>query len=335
MFDRRVAIDLGTANTLVHVEGQGIIISEPSVVAVSQDDNKIIAIGAEAKTMLGKTPDTIVAHRPLQDGAIADYRVTEAMLRYFLTKGLGKFRVRGPVVMVAVPAGITSTERRAVLEATKAAGAREAYLIPQPLAAAVGANIPVADPIGNMVVDIGGGTAEAAVISLAGVVVGESVRVGGDKFDHAIAEYVRRTYNLSIGDRTAEELKIAIGAALPQEEPGQMNIRGRDLVQGLPKVITIDTNEIVAALQDELEKVVLTVKNVLEKTPPELSADIIDHGITLTGGSSQLRDIAKLIANNTGVPCYVAEDPVTCVVRGAAIALDNLPSYKRNVYQGK
>ncbi len=335
MLDHRVAIDLGTSNTLVHVDGRGIVINEPSVVAVSMDDNTILAIGAEAKVMLGRTPDTITAHRPLQDGAIADYRVTEAMLRHFLTKAIGRFRLRGPVVMVAIPAGITSTERRAVLEATKTAGAREAFLIQQPLAAAIGASIPVTEPLGNMVIDVGGGTSDAAVVSLGGIVVSESVRVGGMRFDQAIADYVRRTYNLSIGDRTAEEVKIAIGAALAVEEPSEKSIRGRDLVAGLPHVINLNTNEIVTALRDELDRVILTIKQVLEKTPPELSADILDHGITLTGGSALLHGLPQLITNHTGVPCYVAEDPTTCVVRGTAIALDHLELYKRNVYQGR
>lgn len=335
MLDHRVAIDLGTSNTLVHVDGRGIVIREPSVVAVSVDDNTILAIGNEAKVMLGRTPDTITAHRPLQDGAIADYRVTEAMLRHFLAKAIGRFRLRGPVVMVAIPAGITSTERRAVLEATKAAGAREAFLIQQPLAAAIGASIPVSEPLGNMIIDIGGGTSDAAVVSLTGIVVSESARVGGMKFDQAIADYVRRTYNLSIGDRTAEEVKIRIGSALPVENPGEMSVRGRDLMAGLPRVIVLSTNEIVVALADELEKVILTVKHVLEKTPPELSADILDHGITLAGGSALLRNLPQLITNHTGVPCYVAEDCETCVVRGTATALDHLETYKRNVYQSR
>ena len=335
MLDSRVAIDLGTSNTLVHVDGRGIVINEPSVVAVSVDDNKILAIGMDAKVMLGRTPDTITAHRPLQDGAIADYRVTEAMLRHFLTKAVGRYRLRGPVVMVAIPAGITSTERRAVLEAAKAAGAREAYLIQQPLAAAIGATIPVAEPLGNMVIDIGGGTSDAAVVSLGGIVVSESVRIGGMKFDQAIADYVRRTHNLSIGDRSAEEIKIAIGSAMFVNEPQEMSLRGRDLVMGLPKVISINTNEIVTALTDELDQIILTIKHVLEKTPPELSADILDHGITMTGGAALLKNIPKLITQHTGVPCYVAEDAETCVVRGTAIALDNLDAFRRNVYQSK
>ncbi|MDD4351912.1 MAG: rod shape-determining protein [Candidatus Gracilibacteria bacterium] len=330
MLSKRIAIDLGTANILVHLEGKGIIANEPSVVAVS-DDNRIVAIGREAKEMLGRTPDLIVAHRPMQDGAIADYRVTEAMLAYFVDKALGKVRLVRPEIMVSVPAGITSTERRAVIDATRSAGAKEAYLIQEPLAAAIGANIPIADPVGNMVIDIGGGTTEVAVISLGGIVVSSSVRVGGNRFDQSIADYIRRRHNLSVGDSTAEEAKIKIGSALALKKTDTISIRGRDLVSGLPKVITIHTNEIVDALQDELGKIILVVKEVLEKTPPELSADILDHGIVMTGGSSMLRNLDKLISRHTGVPCFVVDEPMFCVVRGVATALEHLPSFKRSV----
>lgn len=334
MLSRKIAIDLGTANILVHLQGQGVIVNEPSVVAIS-DDNRIMAIGQEAKVMLGKTPDGINARRPLQDGVIADYRITEAMLRYFINKTGSRFRLRGPEVMVSVPAGITSTEKRAVIDATKSAGAREAYLIKEPLAAAIGANIPVAEPLGNMVIDIGGGTTEVAVISLGGIVVSESVRVGGNRFDQSISEYIRKKYNLSVGAQTSEEIKLQVGSSLPLETPQDMNIRGRDLVEGLPKVISVNSNEVAEALADELEKVVQAVKKVLEKTPPELCADILDHGIAMTGGSSELKNIHKLVTENTGVPCYVVENPSFCVVRGVGIALDNLASFKRSIINAK
>lgn len=330
MLSKKIAIDLGTANTLVHLEGKGVVANEPSVVAVS-DDNRIVAIGQQAKEMLGRTPDLIVAHRPMQDGAIADYRVTEAMLRYFIDKALGKVRLIRPEVMVSVPAGITSTERRAVIDATRSAGAKEAYLIQEPLAAAIGANIPIADPVGNMVIDIGGGTTEVAVISLGGIVVSSSVRIGGNRFDQSIADFIRRRHNLSVGDSTAEDAKIKIGSAIPLKIPQTLNIRGRDLVSGLPKVITITTNEIADALKDELDKIILVVKQVLEKTPPELAADILDHGIVMTGGSALLKNLDQLIANHTGVPCFVVEEPMLCVVRGIAMALEHLPSFKRSV----
>lgn len=334
MFSRKIAIDLGTANTIVHLQGKGIIANEPSVVAISED-NKIIAIGEEAKIMLGKTPDIITAHRPLQDGVIADYRVTEAMLKYFINKAIGRFRLRGPEVMISVPAGITSTERRAVIDATKSAGAKEAYIIKEPLAAAIGANIPVADPLGNMVVDIGGGTTEVAIISLGGIVVSESVRLGGNKIDSAIQEYIRKKYNLSIGDRTAEDIKIKIGSALPVHEQQEMSVRGRDLVGGLPKTIEVRTNEVADAIQDELSKIIQTIKQVLEKTPPELSADIIDHGMVMTGGGSLLNNLPELITHHTGISAYVVDDALFCVARGIAIALENLPAFKRTIQTHK
>lgn len=334
MFGKKIAIDLGTANTIVHFQGKGIVVNEPSVVAISQD-NKIIAIGTEAKTMLGKTPDIISAHRPLQDGVIADYRITEAMLKYFINKAIGRFRIRGPEVMISAPAGITSTERRAVIDATKSAGAKEAFIIKEPLAAAIGANIPVADPLGNLVVDIGGGTTEVAVISLGGIVESASVRVGGNKIDQAIQEYVRKKYNLSIGDRTAEEIKINIGSAVPMKTQDEMNIRGRDLVGGLPKTISVQTNEVADAIQDELEKIIQTIKQVLERTPPELSADIIDHGMIMTGGGSLLRNLPELLTHHTGIPSYTADDAMFCVVRGIAVALENLPAFKRTLISSK
>ncbi len=334
LFSKKIAIDLGTTNTRIHLQDRGIIAQEPSIVAVS-DQKTILAIGEEAKIMLGRTPEMISAHQPLQDGAIADYRVTEGLLRHFINKAVGRFRIFNPEVMIAVSAGITSTERRAVIDAAVSAGAREAYLIKHPLAAAIGANIPIAEPVGNFIVDIGGGTTEVAVISLGGIVVSESVRVGGNKFDQSIVEYIRKHYGLYVGPRTAEEIKITIGSAIPLKEGLRMNIRGRDLVTGLPKVIEVGTNDVVKAISDELEKIILAIKKVLEQTPPELSADIIDHGIVLTGGGAQLRNIAELISRHTGVPTVVVDEPMLCVVRGVAAALENLDSYKRSLIGSK
>ncbi len=334
LFSKKIAIDLGTTNIRVHLQGRGIIAQEPSIVIIS-DQKNIMAIGEEAKVMLGKTPEMISAHQPLQDGAIADYRVTEGMLRHFINKAVGRFRLINPEVMISVSAGITSTERRAVIDAAISAGAREAYLIKHPLAAAIGANIPLSEPLGNFIVDIGGGTTEVAVLSLGGIVVSESVRVGGNKFDESIIEYMRKQYGLSVGPRTAEEIKINVGSAIPLKEPMKMNIRGRDLVSGLPKVIEVNTNDVVKAITDELEKIILAIKKVLEQTPPELSADIIDHGIVLSGGGAQLRHLAELISRHTGVPTIVVEEPMLCVVRGVAVALENLESYKRSLIGSK
>jgi rod shape-determining protein MreB len=335
MFIKRIGIDLGTTYTLIHLPKRGIVINEPSVVAVSLDDNKILAVGNEAKDMIGRTPDTIKAVRPLKDGVIADYRATEAMIRYFINKTLGGIRLFRPEVMVAVPAGISSTERRAVIEATIAAGAKAAYIIKEPIAAAIGADIPIGSATGHMVVDIGGGTAEMAVISLGGVVASTSVRVGGNKFDAAILEYVRKKYNLAIGERTAEEIKINIGSALYMEDKLHMEIRGRDIVTGLPRSITVSSDDVTEAIQHELEAIISAAKKVLQKTPPELSADIMDKGIVLTGGSSLLRNIDQLISRTTGVPAYVADDAMLCVAKGTGIALDNLDSYKRSILATK
>lgn len=335
MFSKRIGIDLGTTYTLVHLPKRGIVINEPSVVAISVDDNKILAVGNEAKDMLGRTPDMIVAARPLKDGVIADYRVTETMIRYFINKTLGGVRIFRPEVMVAVPAGISSTERRAVIEATIAAGAKAAYIIKEPVAAAIGANIPIGSATGHMIVDIGGGTAEMAVISLGGIVASASVRVGGNKFDAAILEYIRKKYNLAIGERTAEEIKINIGSALYIEDKLYMEIRGRDLVSGLPRSLTISSDDVTEAIQNELEQIVVAVKKVLNTTPPELSADIIDKGIIISGGSALLRNIDQLVARTTGVPAYIADDALLCVARGTGIALDNLDSYKRSILATK
>jgi rod shape-determining protein MreB len=335
MFIKRIGIDLGTTYTLVHLPKRGIVINEPSVVAVSITDKKILAVGNEAKDMIGRTPDTITAVRPLKDGVIADYKATEAMIRYFINKTLGGIRLFRPEVMVAVPAGISSTERRAVIEATIAAGAKAAYIIKEPVAAAIGADIPIGSATGHMVVDIGGGTAEMAVISLGGVVASTSVRVGGNKFDAAILEYIRKKYNLAIGERTAEEIKINIGSALYMEDKLHMEIRGRDIVTGLPRSITVSSDDVTEAIQNELEAIISAAKKVLQKTPPELSADIMDKGIVLTGGSALLRNMDQLISRTTGVPAYVADDAMLCVVKGTGIALDNLDSYKRSILATK
>jgi rod shape-determining protein MreB len=335
MFIKRIGIDLGTTYTLVYLPKRGIVINEPSVVAISIDDNKILAIGNEAKDMLGRTPDTIIAARPLKEGVIADYRTTEAMIRYFINKSLGGIRFFRPEVMVAVPAGISSTERRAVIEATISAGAKAAYIIKEPVAAAIGADIPIGSATGHMVIDIGGGTAEMAVISLGGIVASTSVRVGGNKFDAAILEFIRKKYNLAIGERTAEEIKINIGSALFMEDKLYMEIRGRDIVTGLPRSITVSSDDVTEAIQSELEAIISAAKRVLQITPPELAADIMDKGIVLTGGSALLRNIDQLVARATGVSAYVADDALLCVAKGTGIALDNLDSYKRSILATK
>lgn len=335
MFITRIGIDLGTTYTLVHLPKRGIVINEPSVVAVSIDDKKILAVGNEAKDMIGRTPDTITAVKPLKDGVIADYKATEVMIRYFINKTLGGIRLFRPEVMVAVPAGISSTERRAVIEATIAAGAKAAYIIKEPVAAAIGADIPIGSATGHMVVDIGGGTAEMAVISLGGIVAATSVRVGGNKFDAAILEYIRKKYNLAIGERTAEEIKINIGSALFMEDKLHLEVRGRDIVTGLPRSITVSSDDVTEAIQNELEAIISSVKKVLQKTPPELAADIMDKGIVLTGGSALLRNIDQLVSRTTGVPAYVADDAMLCVAKGTGIALENLDSYKRSILATK
>lgn len=333
MFSKRIGIDLGTSNILVYVQDKGVVINEPSVVAVSTEDNKIMAVGQEAKDMVGRTPENIVAHRPMNDGVIADYRITEAMIRYFIDKAVGNVRFFRPEVMVCVPAGITSTERRAVIDATTQAGAKQSYIIREPLAAAIGADIPIGSASGNMVIDIGGGTSEVAVISLGGIVAVNSVRVGGNKFDRAISNYIRKQHNLAIGEVTAERIKMEIGSALPVSENDEqsMEVRGRDMVAEMPKTITVKTNEIVQSIQDELAEIIQSVKSVLQQTPPELSADVIDRGMVMTGGGSLLRNIDQVVTQATSVPCHVAEDPMFCVVRGTGIAVENLDSYKRAV----
>ena len=338
MLATKIAIDLGTANTLVHVPRKGIVINEPTVVAISITDNKVMAVGVEAKDMLGKTPDTIVAARPLKDGVIADYRITEAMLRYFINKASGGVRRFRPEVMICVPAGITSTERRAVEDAAVQAGAKAVYIIKEPVAAAIGAGIPIDEANGNMIVDIGGGTSEVAVISLGGIVASDSVRVGGNKLDTAIAEYIRKKHGLAIGDRTAERIKVDIGRAIlpgDDSEDSTMEIKGRDMISGLPKMIQITSTEVTEAIQEELRAIIQSVKNVLQETPPELSADIMDKGMVLSGGGALLSDIEELLTRVTGVPAYVAEDPLLCVAKGTGVALDNLEVYKRSILSAR
>lgn len=335
MFIKKIGIDLGTTYTLVFLPGKGIIINEPSVVAFSTSDKKVLAVGDEAKEMIGRTPDTIVAARPLKDGVIADYKTTEAMLRYFINKALGGVRLFRPEVMVAVPAGITSTEKLAVIDATLAAGARAAYIIKEPIAAAIGANIPIGSASGHMIVDMGGGTCEMAVISLGGIVANTSVRIGGNKMDTAIQEHIRRQYNLAIGEQSAEMIKIEIGSALFLDAPLKMEIKGRDMITGLPSVITVSSNDVTEAIQDELEGIVGAVKDVLFKTPPELSADVMDKGMVLSGCTSLLRNMDKLLSQATGISAYNAEDALLCVAKGTGIALDNLDAYKRSILATK
>lgn len=330
-FIKKIGIDLGTANTLVFVPGKGVVINEPSVVAVASADNKVLAVGNDARAMIGRTPETIIAYRPLKDGVIADYRVTEAMLRYFIDKAAGTFRIFKPEVMVSVPAGVTSTERRAVVEATVNAGAKAAYVVKEPVLAAIGAGIPINEAAGHMVVDIGGGTADIAVISLGGIVASHSVKVAGNKFDAAIAEYIKRHYNLAIGDRTAEALKIEIGSAVPMDEPLHMEIKGRDLMSGLPRVLEISSSEITDAISYELSEVIRAIKSVLHDTPPELAADIMDRGIVMTGGSSLLRNIDKLVLQETGVPAHIADEALLCVAKGTGIAIEHLDEYKKSI----
>lgn len=333
MLGKRIGIDLGTANSLVWLAGKGIVLNEPTVVAVSVDDNRVVAVGSEAKTMLGRTPGNIEALRPLRDGVIADYQVTQAMLTYFIQKVCGRAFLFKPEVMICVPAGVTQVEKRAVLDATLSAGARVAYLINEPLAAAIGAKIPIANPSGNMIVDSGGGTTEAAVISLGGVVVHKSVRMAGNKFDEAIAAYLRRKHSLIVGEQTAEEIKIRIGSALPPSKEDVMEVKGRDSILGLPKMVQVTSTEIAESLKSSLSQVVSMVKSVLEETPPELISDIIDRGVVMSGGTSMLRNFDKLLTEETGVPCHVAEDPLLCVARGTGIALENIDLYKRSVSQ--
>lgn len=331
MIRKRIAIDLGTANTVVWVTGEGIIANEPTVVAISADDNKVVAVGEDAKRMLGRTPESLIASRPMREGVIADYQVTEAMLSYFIGKAIGRIQFFKPNVMICVPAGCTQVERRAALDATLSAGASHAYLIAEPLAAAIGAGIPVSAPSGHMILDIGGGAAEAAVISLGGVVVHKSVRVAGTKLDEAIQNYLKKNFNLIVGDQTAEEIKIKIGSATRLKKKESLEISGRDQVFGLPRSITITSTDVTKAIKPTLLQIIGAVKGVLENTPPELAADIIDKGIIMSGGTSLLRNFDRLLTEETGVPAHVAEDAMLCVVRGTGVVLENIELWKRSV----
>ncbi len=331
LFSNDLAIDLGTANTLVFVKGKGIIAFEPSVVAVQRDARgvrKVLAVGKEAKEMLGRTPGTIEAIRPMREGVIADFEVTEAMLRYFIRKAHNRKTLIRPRIIICVPFGITEVEKRAVRESAASAGAREVFLIEQPMAAAIGAGLPITEPSGNMIVDIGGGTTQVAVISLAGIVYSKSVRTAGDKLDESIVNYLKRKYNLLIGERTAEQIKINIGTAYPEKEVRTMEVKGRDLVAGVPKTFEINSEEVREAIQEPMNVIVETVKTALERTPPELASDIVDRGIVLAGGGACIRNIDILLREETSLPVMVAEDPQTCVVLGTGMALDQLDTLK-------
>ncbi len=330
-FTKQLGIDLGTANTLVFVPKKGVVLSEPSVVAISVLNHQVLAVGDDAKEMIGRTPESIIAYRPLKDGVIADYRVTEAMLRYFIAKALPGLRLFKPEVMISAPAGVTSTERRAVVEAALKAGAKAAYVVKEPILAAIGAGIPIHEARGHMVVDIGGGTTDAAVISLGGIVASTSAKVAGNKIDQAITDYIKERLNLAIGDRTAEEIKIAIGSAVPIKEELVYIVKGRDFLTGLPRAAEIRTNEIVDGIKESLAEIIKAIKSVLQETPPELSADISSNGIIMTGGGSLLRNIDELVYRSTGVPAHVAEDALLCVARGTGKALEHLETYKKSI----
>ncbi|TSC94403.1 MAG: rod shape-determining protein MreB [Parcubacteria group bacterium Licking1014_1] len=335
MFNAKIAIDLGTCNSLVYILGKGIVLYEPSVVAVSLADNRILAVGEAAKEMIGRTPADIKVYRPLKDGVIADYKVTQAMLRYFINKTTSRFNFFKPELVISVPAGITSTERRAVIEAALSAGARQAYAAKEPILAAIGAGIPINSCSGHMIIDVGGGTSEVAVISLGGIVTSHSVRVAGDKIDAAITEYIKKKYNLAIGTQSAEEIKIKVGTALPERELKYLEIQGRDLILGLPRNIKISNNEVCEAISDVLAEIVQIAKQVLSETPPELSADIMNKGIIMAGGGSLLPKINELVAQSTGVPCFVAEEPLFCVVKGTGMVLEHLNDYKKVIMSKK
>ena len=326
----KIGIDLGTANILVYVQGKGVVLNEPSVVAISEDDNRLVAVGEEAREMIGRTPANVRAIRPMRDGVIADYLITEAMLRYVINK-VARVRFFRPDVMISVPSGVTSVEKRAVRDAALKAGARDAFLIEEPLAAAIGANVPISGPAGNMIIDIGGGTTEIAVIALGGIVVSESVRVGGARFDEAIASYIRRKYNLMIGERTAEEVKIRIGAALPLDEPLQMEVKGRDLIAGLPRTIPLSSGEVTEAIEQPLQQIISAIRGVLEQTPPELASDIIDKGMVMSGGGSLLRSLDTLLTQVTGIPCHVAENALNSVAVGTGRALEQFGTYRKSL----
>ena len=330
-FTPKLGIDLGTTYTLVYVPGKGVVLREPSVVAVSEQENKILAVGDEAKEMIGRTPDDIIAYRPMKDGVIADYRVTEAMLRYYMRKALPWWNLFRPDVMISVPAGVTSAERRAVIEAAVKAGARSAHVVKEPILAAIGAGIPIHEARGHMIVDIGGGTTDVAVISLGGIVASTSVKCAGNRIDEAIAAYIKKNFNLAIGDKTAEDIKIAVGSAIPIEEELIMTVKGRDYLTGLPRSIELSTQEVVKAVGRELREIVKAIRDVLQETPPELSADIIDSGIIMSGGSSQLRNLPELVYRRTGVKAHLADDALYSVAKGTGIALQHLDVYKKAI----
>jgi rod shape-determining protein MreB len=335
MFVRKIGIDLGTTNTVVFLPKKGIVINEPTVVALGKPGDSVFAVGAEAKEMVGRTPDNIVTYRPLKDGVIAEYYITQAMLKYFISKSIGSFNFIKPDVVVSVPAGITSTEYRAVINAAKEAGARETYPVKEPILAALGAGIPIHSAEGHMIVNIGGGTTEVAVISLGGIVTWYSLRVAGNKFDHAIMDYIKKKYSLAIGETTAENIKIAIGTAIPNRAKMEINVRGRDLISGLPKDIVVNSSEVAEAINPHLIEIMNAVQSVFNVTPPELAADIMEKGIILSGGSSQLRDLEEFFKRSLGVAAYLAEDPILCVAKGTSIVLDHLEVYKRTLLQKK
>jgi rod shape-determining protein MreB len=335
IFSRDLGIDLGTANTLVHIRGKGVAIREPSVVAIRSDAKQVLAVGEEAKRMIGRTPGNIVAIRPMKDGVIADFDVTQEMLKYFIRKAIKRILPVHPRVVISVPSGVTEVEKRAVYEAARQAGAREAYLVEEPMAAAIGAGLPVHEPTGSMVVDVGGGTSEVAIISLGGIVTSRSLRIGGNRLDDAIIYYIKKEYNLMIGERTAEEIKISVGSAYPKEEEETMDVRGRDLVTGLPKTLNITSTEILEALKEPVNEIIEAIKLTLEKTPPELAADIMDKGIMLTGGGALLDGIDELIGQETGMPVHIAEQPLDCVVLGTGKVVEELEVLKRVAISAK
>ncbi len=335
MFSNDMGIDLGTANTLVYVKGQGIVLCEPSVVAIQKGTSKVLAVGEEAKRMLGRTPGNIVAVRPMRDGVIADFEITESMVRYFIKKIHNRKVFVRPRIIIGIPSGITEVEKRAVRDSAERAGAREVYMVDEPMAAAIGVGLPIVEPAGNMIIDIGGGTTEMAVISLAGIVFSKSIRIGGDEMDQAIIDYLKKTYNLMIGERTAEDIKIKIGSAYPLDDELKMEVKGRDLVAGLPKMITVTSEEIREALSEPIHEIVETTRVTLERTPPELSADLIERGIMLAGGGALLRGLDKLLADETGLPVHIADDPLTAVVLGTGNILNELKYLKRVVVTKK
>ncbi len=326
---KKIAIDLGTANSLVYVSGKGVVLNEPTVVAVSLDTNEVISVGIGAKEMIGRTPQGIVPFRPLKDGVIANYTVTEAMLKYFINRACGRFRVMGPLVLVAVPAGVSSVESRAVIDSAVGAGAKKAYLMPEPLAASIGAGLPISAASGNMIVNSGGGTTEIAIVSLGGIVAHKSTRIAGNKIDLAIHSYIRRKYNVLIGDKASEDIKIKIGSAVPLEKEMKMEVKGRDFIEGLPRTVVVSSSEITECIDPTLRQMVQGIKDALEKTPPELSADVLDKGIVMSGGTALLRNLDKYITKKTGIPAHVADDPLYCVIRGLAAAVENLEVFEK------